>query len=720
VQAILNRKSAISKKLQSKAKAFKDKNVSLDDVMNFIEDMQKALGKTIEDTHVTENKKKLKIIGDALCRLFYCATAHLCENVVLSQIEGVLDKVKELLIENSKWLDGRGPNDPTIDSKSSFWLQDKTHPIYRASEKVESLESALKRYRDVRQTIDSLTWEKTVEDFFRSVLPKVYGPLLSASQDKKPLTLHVEKLEDNLHTLKCETLINDRMMPSLRQFEGALEKSLDVYVAEKASSINQLISKAEFHFARRMSEGNVPPKSNGVKSNDANNIYKALGGTSEQQPLLIKLTKLQSGKYRMDSRKLGFYSALLGLARFISCCFPNSHEDRGVGQYFKDGLVRLARAENQVKTTYGCTQHYPVYLRKDDYNENVFEFLKKLLDSMILEFYRISYNKDEKPKPKEPQDLFNARITNITKSERDDPPSLYWKVSSFLKATLLHKEGIQLAIETLAQGYEGAAMLDRLLSQLATGGLTKEEGVNLYKQAFSNTDLVDKLFLALTVAEEFLTMLYRGDPSPRCTSNNSEVGGLCIDSPTVCTAAASAVLKPVISSTKPATLDEECKERLCPERGDCPNLDRNFKRWALKLHPDKNLNSAKATADFQKLSECREKLRNKVKPIIPTSPPMTPPSPTEEDHKHNDDDDDDEYFDHSTKLCQLMGCKKGESLKDCKATTRRKNSRQDDEFIRKRPNVQCKRDAKRTSFFPSPTSIFNAVRTGWSAPTRRP
>ena len=724
VQAIVNPKAAIMKKLQAKAKVFKDRNIGLDDVMSFIEDKQKALGKSIDDAYAAESRNKIKIIGAALCRLFYSATAHLCENVVLSQIGDVLEKVKELLILTNKWFDGEATSEPKIDAKFAFWLQDAVYPIYRGGEKVESLENVLKNYKEIRKTMNSKVWDKTVEDFFRSVLQNRYGALLSAARDKKPLQLHISKFEPQLHTLKCESTINDRMMPSLQEFEVALVTCLDAYVAEKASGINQLIAQAEFHFSREAAEATQPRKTSGTKINDAQNIFKALGGSSEQQPFLIKLTKLQAGKYRSGDRKLGFYSALLGLARFISCCFPKNREVGGVGQYFNESLATLTSTQKRVNNQYGCRQHYPVYLKKSVYNENFFEFLKTLLDSMILEFYRISYNKDEKPKPKEPQDLFNARITNLKKSDREDPPSTYWKLSSFLKATLLHKEGIQLAIETLAQGYEGAAMLDRLLERLAMGDVTKEQGRALYKEAFAKTDLVDKLFLALTIAEEFLTMLYRGEPSPRCTSRNSEVMGPCIDSPNACEVSKED-LTPVAVPKKVALIDEECKERLCPERGDCPNLEKNFGKWAKKLHPDKNP-SARATADFQRLSACRESLRTKVRPVVVTPiesslhPPSVPTSPRIEDlpttpTTTSSSTPTDEDEDHAEKLCQLMGCKADQTLKECRTKTKRKNSVQDEEFIEKWPGIECERDAEHKRYTPS--SIFkkvsDVVRTGW-------
>ena len=146
VQAIVNPKAAIMKKLQAKAKVFKDRNIGLDDVMSFIEDKQKALGKSIDDAYAAESRNKIKIIGAALCRLFYSATAHLCENVVLSQIGDVLEKVKELLILTNKWFDGEATSEPKIDAKFAFWLQDAVYPIYRGGEKVESLERNQKNY----------------------------------------------------------------------------------------------------------------------------------------------------------------------------------------------------------------------------------------------------------------------------------------------------------------------------------------------------------------------------------------------------------------------------------------------------------------------------------------------------------------------------------------------------------------------------------------------
>ena len=612
VQAILNRKPAILKKLQAKAKVFKDKNINFDDVMDYIQKVRSAQGRTIEEVGMEEKRKKLKQIGAALSRIFYSVTAHLCEPVVFSQFALVLEKVNTLLRENREWFDASGSVDPRADTDKALWLQDTVYPIYRGGERVDSLTTVLKIYKEERKNYGAdEEWEKTVSDYLLYVVTSQYGQLLSASHDKKPLKLHVTTFESRLHTLKCETTINDRMMPSRKDFETALEECLDKYVSEEAKKIDQLITQAEFHFARKVA-GTTGKKSETVgKVNVANRIVKSLGGNEAQNVnvLLIKLTKLQATKYRLDpERKLGFYSALLGLARFLKCCFPNSGGRDEVGQYFRENLGRLEDAEARVKTKYGCVQHFPVYLKRgpDVNNENYFEFLKDLLKIMIMEYYKLLHG--------DAKDNFNRQLDRVKKAENEDPPSTYWKLSSFLKATLLHKEGIQLAIDTLAQGYEGAAMLDRMLSQLATDEFAnKGGGIPLYKQAFEQTDLIDELFLALTVAEEFLTMLYRGDPSPRCSSESLDVAGACVDSPSVCASTQEVV--PGLSP-RPATsaaLDEDCKNKLCPERGDCPNLEKNYRRWARQLHPDKNIESSTATSDFQHLNECVTKLRKKLR-----------------------------------------------------------------------------------------------------------
>lgn len=612
VQAILNRKPVILKKLQAKARVFKDKNINLDDVIDYIQKVRSAQGRTIEEVGMEEKRKKLKKIGAALSRIFYSMTAHLCEPIVFAQFALILEKVHTLLRENREWFDVSGSAEPKVDTDKALWLQDNVYPIYRGDEKVDSLTTVLKVYKEERKTYGAEEeWEKTVSDYLLYVVTSQYGQLLSASQDKKPLKLHVKTFEPRLHTLKCETTINDRMMPSWKEFETALEICLEKYVSEEAKKIDQLITQAEFHFTRKVA-GSTGKKSETVgKVNVANKIVKSLGGNEEQKVnvLLIKLTKLQAAKYRIDpERKLGFYSALLGLARFLKCCFLKSGGREEQGQYFRENLGRLEDAEARVKTNYGCVQHFPIYLKRgpDVYNENYFEFLKDLLNIMILEYYKLLHG--------EAKDNFNRQIKNVKKAENEDPPSTYWKLSTFLKATLLHKEGIQLAIDTLVQGYEGAAMLDRLLSQLATDKFAnKGEGVPLYKQAFERIDLIDKLFLALTVAEEFLTMLYRGDPSPRCASESLDVAGACVDSPSIC-ASTQEVLPGLSSGPETSTfLDEDCKSKLCPERGDCPNLEKNYRQWARKLHPDKNNKSLTATSDFQHLNECVTKFRKKLR-----------------------------------------------------------------------------------------------------------
>ena len=130
------------------------------------------------------------------------------------------------------------------------------YPIYRGGEKVESLENVLKNYKEIRKTMNSKVWDKTVEDFFRSVLQNRYGALLSAARDKKPLQLHISKFEPQLHTLKCESTINDRMMPSLQEFEVALVTCLDAYVAEKASGIISFFQGSCRSYATQKDEWN--------------------------------------------------------------------------------------------------------------------------------------------------------------------------------------------------------------------------------------------------------------------------------------------------------------------------------------------------------------------------------------------------------------------------------------------------------------------------------
>jgi hypothetical protein len=56
-------------------------------------------------------------------------------------------------------------------------------------------------------------------------------------------------------------------------------------------------------------------------------------------------------------------------------------------------------------------------------------------------------------------------------------------------------------------------------------------------------------------------------------------------------------------------VDTDCEKNLCPE-GDCRNIQSNYRKWALILHPDKNIGSSSATADFKQLQACREKMQH--------------------------------------------------------------------------------------------------------------
>lgn len=56
-------------------------------------------------------------------------------------------------------------------------------------------------------------------------------------------------------------------------------------------------------------------------------------------------------------------------------------------------------------------------------------------------------------------------------------------------------------------------------------------------------------------------------------------------------------------------VDTDCEKNLCPE-GDCRNIQSNYRKWALLLHPDKNISTSSATVDFQQLQACRERMQH--------------------------------------------------------------------------------------------------------------
>lgn len=75
-----------------------------------------------------------------------------------------------------------------------------------------------------------------------------------------------------------------------------------------------------------------------------------------------------------------------------------------------------------------------------------------------------------------------------------------------------------------------------------------------------------------------------------------------------------AVLRPA-AAAKPVWVEADCEKNLCPN-GDCTHLTKNYKKWALILHPDRNQGSLKAKEDFQNMVDCQTRLQKGTAPRV--------------------------------------------------------------------------------------------------------
>ena len=430
------------------------------------------------------------------------------------------------------------------DKKNGVWWKGDID-IYvngkRERSRVSSLQQSLQSYHEVKlhwekfwdlKDKNKKTWDSTVNDLL--------SPEIVLGQDNKfgkavavaPENPRAIWPEYNVHEVsnnQCVSNINalDRKCPSAGLLIDALKNALHAYLEREEGKMSDIIQAAVRKLEQAASRKLEPKgkeawkakfdraaskKEAGVLISDALKS-KFSGGVD---PLVLSINALNSEKVRVKGRLPTFFTILIGLERFISCCFKQCQVGRTeveLCEAFKRGLDVLSRARRPIETR-RCWKHFPVYLGN---GMEVYGKFLALLSLLLKEAYRLNSSPN-------PMKARSERENSISKLPD------YSVASVSLMSSILHPNGVAHLMRILASGYASAAKLTDALHAM----LTQESaalGEKLFRAAFQDTAGIDSLYISLTFAQNFMEMMANTNSPLKCTSPQN---GTCMDEEWIC------------------------------------------------------------------------------------------------------------------------------------------------------------------------------------------